>query len=47
MLLSSALATALIADFFFMPALVLRFQPFGPEGAGAGEATSERVREAA
>ena len=30
-LLSGALATALVADFFFMPALVLWFKPFGPE----------------
>jgi len=34
---------ALMADFFFMPALVLTFQPFGPEGARAGQ----RLREAA
>jgi hypothetical protein len=26
----------LIADFFFMPALVLAFKPFGPEGKGRG-----------
>ena len=31
-LLPSSLVAALIADFFFMPALVLRFKPFGPEG---------------
>ena len=36
-LLSSALVTALVADFFFMPALVLRLEPFGPEGEGAGD----------
>ena len=37
-LLSGALVSALIADFFFMPALVLRFKPFGPEGGEeAGE----------
>lgn len=44
-LLSSSLVAALVADFFFMPALVLKFKPFGPEGldveAGAGEALSE------
>ena len=37
-LLSSSLVAALIADFFFLPALVLRFQPFGPEAGVAGEA---------
>ncbi|MCR9096977.1 MAG: MMPL family transporter [bacterium] len=47
LLLASALVTALIADFFFMPALVLRFEPFGPEGQGAGSARTEELREAA
>ncbi len=46
-LLASALVTALIADFFFMPALVLRFKPFGPEGEGAGRAAREELAEAA
>ncbi len=31
MLLAGALVTALIADFFFMPSLVLWLEPFGPE----------------
>jgi len=30
-LLAAAIVTALIADFFFMPALVLSLRPFGPE----------------
>ena len=46
-LLASALVTALIADFFFMPALVLRFKPFGPEGEGAGRGEREELVEAA
>lgn len=37
LLLSASIVTALIADFFFMPALVLTFKPFGPEGAGRGK----------
>jgi predicted RND superfamily exporter protein len=32
LLLSTSIVVALAADFFFMPALVLTFQPFGPEG---------------
>ena len=47
LLLASALVTALLADFFFMPALVLRFEPFGPEGQGAGESKAEALAEAA
>ena len=47
LLLASALVTALLADFFFMPALVLRFEPFGPEGQGAGDAAAEELAEAA
>ena len=31
MLLATTIVTALIADFFLMPALVLTFHPFGPE----------------
>jgi hypothetical protein len=46
-LLSGALVTALIADFFFMPALVLWLKPFGPEGAGRGEAQSVALEKAA
>ena len=38
MLLSSSLVAALVADFFFMPALVLRFRPFGPEQEGEDHA---------
>ena len=33
-LLSGSIITALLADFFFMPALVLTFKPFGPESQG-------------
>lgn len=32
-LLAAAIGTALIADLFFMPALVATLRPFGPEGA--------------
>jgi len=31
------IATALIADFLLMPALILTFKPFGPEKAVAEE----------
>jgi len=49
LLLSGALVTALIADFFFMPALVLWLKPFGPEGVrqGTPAAGAVEVREAA
>jgi predicted RND superfamily exporter protein len=30
-LLSTTIVTALIADFLLMPALILTFNPFGPE----------------
>ena len=44
-LLSSSLVAALVEDFLFKPALVLKFKPFGPEGvdveAGSGEAVLE------
>jgi predicted RND superfamily exporter protein len=43
-LLATTIVTALIADFLLMPALILTFQPFGPEGA---RAASGEVREAA
>jgi predicted RND superfamily exporter protein len=46
LLLAGTIATALVADFLVMPALVLTFQPFGPEGARAGEQSVE-LREAA
>ncbi|NRA09866.1 MAG: MMPL family transporter, partial [Myxococcales bacterium] len=35
-LLASTIVSALVADFLLMPALVLSFKPFGPEGAGEG-----------
>jgi hypothetical protein len=35
-LLSVTIVVALIADFFLMPALILTFEPFGPETAEAG-----------
>lgn len=41
LLLSACIVVALMADFFFMPALVLTFHPFGPEGARAGGALRE------
>ena len=46
-LLSGALVTALIADFFFMPALVLWLKPFGPEGKGRSEALDLETQVAA
>lgn len=46
-LLSSALVTALVADFFFMPALVLWLKPFGPEGRGRALDPAMAMREAA
>ncbi len=46
-LLSGALVTALVADFFFMPALVLWLKPFGPEGKSRAEAGEGDLREAA
>jgi hypothetical protein len=33
LLLATTIVTALVADFLLMPALVLTFHPFGPEGA--------------
>ena len=42
-LLSSSPMAALVADFFFMPALVLKFQPFGPEGGGVGSDSGEAL----
>jgi hypothetical protein len=44
-LLATTIVTALVADFLLMPALVLTFQPFGPEGLR--EDASGRAREAA
>ena len=43
-LLSTTVVVALIADFLLMPALILTFQPFGPERARAD--ASEALREA-
>ena len=40
-LLASTIVTALIADFLLMPALVLTFQPFGPEGAEQSDTVQE------
>jgi predicted RND superfamily exporter protein len=44
-LLATTIVTALVADFLLMPALILTFQPFGPEGAR--EQASAAMREAA
>jgi predicted RND superfamily exporter protein len=38
LLLATTIVTALVADFLLMPALVLTFEPFGPEGAREGGA---------
>ncbi|HJO22987.1 MAG: MMPL family transporter [Myxococcota bacterium] len=46
LLLASTIVVALVADFLLMPALVLTFKPFGPEGAHAG-APDLQHREAA
>ena len=43
-LLASTIVTALVADFLLMPALVLTFHPFGPEGSREG---APMLREAA
>lgn len=45
-LLSATIVVALIADFLLLPALVIVFEPFGPEGARAIE-SERRMREAA
>ena len=36
-LLASTIVSALVADFLLMPALVLTFKPFGPEGKDVGD----------
>ena len=36
LLLASTIIVALLADFLLMPALVLTFKPFGPEGVRSG-----------
>lgn len=46
-LLAAALATALIADFFLLPPLVLWLKPFGPERERGAVAESSAVRAAA
>ncbi len=46
LLLATTIVTALVADFLLMPALVLTFHPFGPEG-GRTERREEGLREAA
>ena len=43
-LLATTIVTALVADFLLMPALVLTFEPFGPEGVRKG---AQELREAA
>jgi len=40
-LLATTIIVALLADFFLMPALVLTFKPFGPEGARDAAARTE------
>ena len=47
LLLSGALITALIADLFFMPALVLWLRPFGPEGERAAVEDGAHMKAAA
>jgi predicted RND superfamily exporter protein len=42
-LLATTIVTALIADFLLMPALVLTFEPFGPEGARRAKAEALRA----
>lgn len=42
-LLATTIATALVADFLLMPALVLTFHPFGPEGASQADVSSARA----
>jgi hypothetical protein len=46
-LLATTIVTALVADFLLMPALVLTFHPFGPEGAKRTESAEQALREAA
>lgn len=46
LLLATTIVTALVADFLLMPALVLTFHPFGPEG-GRAEQREQLLREAA
>ncbi|MBK7948473.1 MAG: MMPL family transporter [Deltaproteobacteria bacterium] len=46
-LLAASLTTALLADLFLLPPLVLWLKPFGPEQARRTEAPSAAIREAA
>lgn len=46
-LLASALATALVADLFLLPPLVLWLKPFGPERERSTDAAAAVLREAA
>jgi len=46
LLLATTIVTALVADFLLMPALVLTFHPFGPEGQRVAT-PSEETRQAA
>jgi len=45
-LLALTIIVALVADFLLMPALVLTFEPFGPEG-GRAERPEAELSEAA
>jgi predicted RND superfamily exporter protein len=45
LLLATTIVTALVADFLLMPALVLTFKPFGPEGSRVAT-RAEETREA-
>ncbi len=47
LLLATTIVTALIADFLLMPALVLTFHPFGPEGAKRAGQDEDALRAAA
>ena len=45
-LLASTIVMALVADFLLMPALILTFEPFGPEGVPSDETAKEKRRAA-
>jgi predicted RND superfamily exporter protein len=47
MLLAVTILTALVADFLLMPALVLTFHPFGPEGNRSDSVAESPLKEAA
>ena len=44
---SAAIVTALVADFLFMPSLVLWLKPFGPEEDAGTQAADPAYEEAA